>query len=77
MTSRTGNKKFHNHCELCEYFRLELQHDGRCLERCSVTGDKITTIIFRSIESIKSARCPFKEVEDGTREEAKADSGRE
>lgn len=61
MTSRTGDKKFHKKCELCEYFRLELQHDGRCLELCSVTGEQL---IFRCIEFIKSDRCTFKEVEE-------------
>lgn len=74
MESRTGDKKFLNHCELCKYFHLEVQQGGGWLEICEVTGGRV----IGSDEVLnKSDNCPFMEVEDGTREEAKADSGRE
>lgn len=76
MTSRTGDKKVFNksctalhNCMLCKYFRLEVQNGG-CLEICEVTGGRV----IGSDELLnKSDNCPFMEVEDGTREEAKAD----
>lgn len=59
MTSRTGDKKFHNHCELCKYFHLEVQQGGGWLEICEVTGGRV----IGSDEGFDN--CPFKEVEDG------------
>lgn len=61
MTSRTGNEKFHEHCELCEHFRLAVQLGGGCLELCSVTGEQL---VWRYGDFIKSNRCPFKEVKN-------------
>ena len=57
MTSRTGDKKFHNHCELCKYFHLEVQEGGGWLEICEVTGGRV----IGSGEYNKSDRCPFRE----------------
>lgn len=61
MTSRTGDKWFHNHCKLCKYFRLELQQGGGCLEICEFTGEQL---IWRYGELIISDNCPLMEVED-------------
>lgn len=61
MASRTGDKKFHNHCELCKYFHLEVQQGGGWLEICEVTGGRV----IGSDEGLnKSDNCPFMEVED-------------
>lgn len=72
MTSRTGDKKFHNRCERCKYFHIEVQQGGGWLEICEVTGGRVI-----GSDEVKSDNCPFREVGDDTREEAKADSGRE
>ena len=61
MASRTGNKKFHEHCMSCKYFRINAQADGRWLETCEVTGEQL---VWRYGEFIKSDRCPFKEVKN-------------
>lgn len=61
MTSRTGDKKFHNHCELCKYFHIEVQQGGGWLEICEVTGGRV----IGSDEGLnKYDNCPFMEVED-------------
>ena len=61
MASRTGDKKFHNHCELCKYFRFEVQQGGGWLEICEVTGGRV----IGSDEVLnKSDNCPFMEVKD-------------
>lgn len=60
MTSKTGDKKFHNHCELCKYFHLEVQQGGGWLEICEVTGGRV----IGSDEGLKSDNCPLMEVED-------------
>lgn len=57
MKSRTGDKKFHNHCNLCKYFHLEVQEGGGWLEICEVTGGRV----IGSGEYNKSDRCPFSE----------------
>lgn len=60
--SNTVGKKFHNHCELCKYFHLEVQEGGGWLEICEVTGGQV----IGSDEVLnKSDNCPFMEVEDG------------
>lgn len=59
MTSRTGDKTFHEYCERCKYFRLGVHHDGRWLEMCAATGEQL---IWRYGGLIKSDHCPFKEV---------------
>ena len=70
MTSRTRDEKLYNHCMLCKYFHLEVQEGGGCLGICEVAGGRPIV----SDEGLnKSYNCPFM----GTREEAKADSGRE
>lgn len=81
MASRTGDKKVFNksctalhNCMSCKYFHLEVQQGGGWLEICEVTGGRT---IWGDEGLNKSDNCPFMEVEDGTREEAKADSGRE
>lgn len=58
MTSRTGNKKFHNHCNQCKYFHLEVQQGGGCLEICEVTGGRV----IWSDDGFDN--CPFMEVKD-------------
>lgn len=79
MASRTGDKKVFNksctalhNCMLCKYFHLEVQEGGGWLEICEVTGGRVI-----GSDEVKSDNCPFMEVEDGTREEAKSDSWRE
>lgn len=72
MASKTGGEKFHNNCEKCKYLHLEVQEGGGWLEICEVTGGRVI-----GSDEVKSDNCPFMEVEDGTREEAKSDSGRE
>lgn len=67
MISRTGNKKFHNNCEKCKYFHVEVREGGGWLEICEATGGRV----IGSDEGFDN--CPF----TGTIEEAKADSGRE
>lgn len=57
MTSRTGDKKFHNQCDLCKYFHLEVQQGGGWLEICEVTSGRV----IGSGEYNKSDRCPFRE----------------
>lgn len=80
MTSRTGDKKFNisctvpHNCMSCKYFRINVQADGRLLYMCEATCEQL---IWKYGGLIKSDNCPFMKVEDGTREEAKADSGRE
>lgn len=59
MTSRTGNKKFHNHCERCKYFYTEARDGGGWLEICEVTGGRVI-----GSDEVKSDNCPFMEVED-------------
>lgn len=60
MTSRTGDKKFHNQCDLCKYFHLEEQQGGGLLEISEVTGGRV----IGSDEGLnKSDNCPFMEVE--------------
>lgn len=61
MTSRTGDKKFHNQCDLCKYFHLEVQPGGGWLEICEVTGGR-TIWVDEGLN--KSDNCPFMEVED-------------
>ena len=61
MASKTGDKKFHNHCELCKYFRLSVQQDGGCLELCAATGERLSWSGVRGVRYNKSARCPFRE----------------
>lgn len=61
MTSRTGDKKFHERCESCKYFRIGVQASGRWLEMCAATDEQL---IWRCGEFIKSDRCPFKEVKN-------------
>ena len=56
MTSRIGDKKVHNHCNLCKYFHLEVQ-EGGWLEICEITGGRV----IGSDEYNKSDRCPFRE----------------
>ena len=58
MTSRTGDKKFHNHCERCKHFHLEVQQGGGWLEICEVTGGRV----IGSDEGFDN--CPFMEMED-------------
>lgn len=58
MTSRTGDKKFHNQCNLCKYFHLEVQEGGGWLEICEVTGGRV----IGSDEGFDN--CPFMEVGD-------------
>ena len=72
MTSKTGGTKILNYCERCKYFHLEVQEGGGGLEICEVTGGRVI-----GSDEVKSDNCPFMEVGDDTREEAKADSGRE
>ena len=61
MTSKPGGKKFHNHCELCKYFHIEVQQGGGWLEICEVTGGRV----IGSDEGLnKSDNCQFMEVED-------------
>ena len=70
MASKTEGTKILNNCELCKYFYLEVQEGGGRLGICEVTGGRPIV----SDEGLnKSNNCPFM----GTREEAKADSGRE
>lgn len=61
MASRTGDKKFHERCESCKYFRINVQASGRWVETCEATGEQLT---WRHGELIKSDNCPFKEVEN-------------
>lgn len=61
MTSKTGGKKFHNHCELCKYFHIEVREGGGWLEICEVTGGRV---IWGDEVLNKSDNCPFMEVED-------------
>lgn len=61
MTSRTGDKKFHERCERCKYFRIGIQSSGRWLEMCAATGEQL---VWRYGDFIKSNRCPFKEVKN-------------
>ena len=61
MTSRKVDKYSHEYCELCEYFRLELQQGGGCLERCAATGEQLSWSGVRGIRFSKSDKCPFKE----------------
>lgn len=58
---RTGDKKFHERCVSCKYFRINVQASGRWLETCEVTGEQL---IWRCGEFIKSDNCPFKEVKN-------------
>lgn len=58
MTSRTGDKKFHERCGQCKYFRIGVHHSGRWLEMCAATGEQL---IWRLGGLIKSDNCPFKE----------------
>lgn len=74
MESKTVGTKVLNNCERCKYFRLEVQDGGGCLEICEVTGGRT---IWGDEGLNKSDNCQFMEVGDDTREEAKADSGRE
>lgn len=61
MTSRTGDKKFHNNCERCKYFQLEAREGGGWIEICEVTGGRV----IGSDEGLnKSDNCPFMEVGD-------------
>lgn len=70
MTSRKVDGYSHEYCERCKYFHLEVQEGGGWLEICEVTGGRV----IGSDEGLnKSDNCQFM----GTREEAKADSGRE
>lgn len=41
MASRTGNKKFHNHCEPCKNFHLEVQLNGLSDEEIEKTRNKV------------------------------------
>lgn len=59
--SRTGGKKGYNPCELCKYFRLEVQEGGGWLEICEVTGGRL---IWSDEGFYKSDNCPFMEVSD-------------
>lgn len=61
MASKTGGKKFLNHCEMCKHFHLEEQQGGGCLEICEVTGGRV---IWSDEGLNKSDNCPFMEVED-------------
>lgn len=61
VASRTGDKKFINHCELCKYFHLEVQQGGGWLEICEATGGRV---IWGDEGLNKSDNCPFMEVED-------------
>lgn len=63
MTGRTGEKTFnnHNYCTSCEYFRMNVQPDGRWLETCVVTGEELIWI-YGQLK--KSDHCPFKEVKN-------------
>lgn len=61
MTSRTGDKKFHERCMSCKYFHLEVQQGGGWLEICEVTGGRV---IWSDEGLNKSDNCPFMEVED-------------
>lgn len=70
MTSRKVDGYSHEYCEPCKYFNLEVQQGGGWLEICEVTGGRT---IWGDEGLNKSDNCPFM----GTREEAKADSGRE
>lgn len=58
MASRTGNKKFHNDCEMCKYFHVEVQEGVGWLEICEVTGGRV----IGSDEGFDI--CPFMEVSD-------------
>ena len=58
MTSRTGDKKLHNHCEKCKQLQFEVQEGGGWLEICEVTGG-------RTIGSDEGFDiCPFMDVSD-------------
>ena len=59
MTSRTGDKKLHNHCEKCKHLHFELQEGGGWLEICEVTGGRVIWS-----DEVESDNCPFMEVED-------------
>lgn len=59
--SRTGDKKFHQYCVSCKYFRIGVQASGRWLEMCAATGEQL---IWKYGGLIKSNNCPFKEDED-------------
>lgn len=61
MSGRTGDKKFHNPCELCKYFHIEVRQGGGWLEICEVTGRRV---IWGDERLNKSDNCPFMEVED-------------
>lgn len=61
MTSRTGDKKFHERCESCKYFRIGVQASGRWLEMCAATGEQL---VWRYGGLIKSDNCPFEEVKN-------------
>lgn len=61
MTSRTGGINFLNRCEICKYFRLEVQEGGGWLGICEVAGGRVIV----SDEGLnKSDNCPFMEVGD-------------
>lgn len=59
--NRTRDKKFHQHCGQCKYFRIGVQPSGRWLEMCAATGEQL---IWRCGGLIKSDNCPFVEVID-------------
>lgn len=61
MTSRTGDKKFHERCEPCKYFRVGVRSGDRWLEMCAATGEQL---VWRYGEFIKSDNCPFMEVKN-------------
>lgn len=61
MASRTGEKSFNQYCVRCEYFRMNVQPDGRWLETCEATGEQLIWI-YGQLK--KSDNCPFMEVED-------------
>lgn len=71
---RTEIKELPEYCERCKHFHTEVREGGGWFEICEVTGRRT---IWGDERLNKSDNCPFMEVEYGTREEAKSDSGRE
>lgn len=61
IMSRTEGKRISSYCTLCDYFRMNVQPDGRWLETCEATGEQLIWI-YGGLK--KSDNCPFKEVED-------------
>ena len=79
---RTGIKDFPEYCEQCKYYYIRVHENGRYSDICELSGERIDADGckdggWRYDGEKKPDNCPLMEVEDGTREEAKADSVRE